>query len=106
MIAPMNCRSPGSSFTGWATTRRCFTEPSGISRRCSKSKSWRPEGPAGLVVLQRPAACDRNLRSVALDVEQLALPAAVAQERCGDLLKRRGKDRLQQLMRDPADRLL
>jgi hypothetical protein len=38
-------------------------------------------------------------------VEQLAFPAVVAQERCGDLLKRRGKDCLQQLMRDPTDRL-
>ena len=65
----------------------------------------RPEGSPRLVALQRPAACDRNFRSVAFDVEQLAFPAAVAQERCGDLLKRRGKDCLQQLMRDPADRL-
>lgn len=62
----------------------------------------RPEGSPAVVPLERPTACDGDLRSVALRVKKLALPAPGAEQRFCDLLKRNGEDRTQKLMSDLA----
>src|SRR5262249_418544 len=58
-----------------------------------------------LAPLQRPPARDGHLRPIALGVDELPFPAAGAGNRRKDFLDGLRKARLQQLIRDLADRL-
>src|SRR6478736_7532784 len=54
--------------------------------------------PLSLVAQQRPSARHYHLGSISLGVHELAFPAAGAQQLLFYLIKRRRKDRLQQLV--------
>ncbi len=58
------------------------------------------------VPLQRPPARDGDPRRVAFGMDEFAFPTAGAEQLGVDLLDRRGKDCLRQLVTDLADRLL
>ncbi|CAB3809841.1 hypothetical protein LMG28138_06118 [Pararobbsia alpina] len=58
-----------------------------------------------MVVLKRPTARYDDRRAVHLAVDELAFPAAFAQQLGHDLLDRRDERRLQERVRDSAERL-